>query len=344
MSTISNNMQVMISQENLDIMKYLSREIVNSLSKKYEFDISDAVSYLSVNTERCETSKEEIKTTTQKTNIPLPFCGIINKNCCQGIRLNYGLYTQCTNGPSVYNKRFPVCSTCSKQVDKNSNEEPNYGYISDRLEKGDKFRDPKGKAPVNYANIMEKLKITREEAETAAKRLGLTIPDEQFIIKKAARGRPKKDTTADDTASEASEASSIEPKEQKKRGRPKKNKEVVDVDDIGSKLLEQLSEQITENDINKEDIPSDESIDNEVTHDDTVDDTLDDSTEEDGIEVQPIKLSKKAELGYIEVDCEDDADYLLASNNSIYRTKTWDLLGVWNAKTKKIEEVDSDDE
>jgi hypothetical protein len=334
-------MQVIMSPDNLDIMKYLSREIVNSLSKKYEFDINDAVSYLSVNTERCETSKEEIKTTTQKTNIPLPFCGIINKNCCQGIRLNYGLYTQCTNAPSVYNKRFPVCSTCSKQVDKNSNEEPNYGYISDRLEKGDKFRDPKGKAPVNYANIMEKLKITREEAETAAKRLGLTIPDEQFIIKKAARGRPKKDTTADDTASEAS---SVEPKEQKKRGRPKKNKEVVDVDDIGSKLLEQLSEQITENDINKEDIPSDESIDNEVTHDDTVDDTLDDSTEEDGIEVQPIKLSKKAELGYIEVDCEDDADYLLASNNSIYRTKTWDLLGVWNAKTKKIEEVDSDDE
>ena len=331
MSTISNNMQVMISQDNLDIMKYLSREIVNSLSEKYKFDIDDAVSYLSINTERCETSKEEIKTI-QKTNIPLPFCGIINKNCCQGIRLNYGLYTQCTNAPSVYNKRFPVCSTCSKQVDKNSNEEPNYGYISDRLEKGDKFRDPKGKTPVNYANIMEKLKITREEAETAAKRLGLTIPEEQFIIKKAARGRPKKDTTADDTASEAS---SVEPKEQKKRGRPKKNKEVVDVDDIGSKLLDQLSEPITENDI-----PIDDNIDDEVMQDDTVDNTPD----EDGIEVQPIKLSKKAELGYIEVDCEDDADYLLASNNSIYRTKTWDLLGVWNAKTKKIEEVDSDDE
>ncbi len=238
-------------------------------------------------------------TPTQKTNIPLPFCGVINKTCCQGIRLNYGLYTQCTNSPSIYNKRFPVCNTCNKQVEKNSNEEPNYGFISDRLEKGDKFRDPKGKAPVNYANIMEKLKITREEAETAAKQLDLTIPDEQFIIKKATRGRPKKDTTADDTASEAS---SVEPKEQKKRGRPKKNKEVVDVDDIGSKLLEQLSEQITENDINEKDIPSDESIENEVTHDDTVDDTLDDSTEEDGIEVQPIKLSKKEEAKAINVE------------------------------------------
>ena len=334
-------MQVLMEPANLDIIKYLSREIVNSLSKKYKFDPDDAVSYLSVNTERCETSKEEIKIT-QKTNIPLPFCGVINKTCCQGIRLNYGLYTQCTNAPSVYNKRFPVCSTCSKQVDKNSNEEPNYGFISDRLEKGDKFRDPKGKSPVNYANIMEKLKITREEAETAAKKLGLTIPEEQFTIKKAARGRPKKDTTADDTASEAS---SVEPKEQKKRGRPKKNKEVVDVDDIGSKLLEQLSEPIVKKEQSKEEIQADNQSSYEANLDDIEDNSPDDTPDDtDGIEVQPIKLSKKAELGYIEVECEEDADYLLASNNSIYRTKTWDLLGVWNAKTKQVEEVDSDDE
>jgi hypothetical protein len=342
-------MQVIMSPDNIEIMKYLSREIINTLAKKYKFDIDDAVSYLSVNTERADTIKEEIKTT-QKTNIPLPFCGVINKTCCQGIRLNYGLYTQCTNSPSIYNKRFPVCNTCNKQVEKNSNEEPNYGFISDRLEKGDKFRDPKGKAPVNYANIMEKLKITREEAETAAKRLDLTIPDEQFIIKKATRGRPKKDTTADDTASEAS---SVEPKEQKKRGRPKKNKEVVDVDDIGSKLLEQLSEPITGVETSKQEILLDNTSDNEAipsnisdNNDDANDQDDDDDDDDDasGIEVQPIKLNKKTELGYIEVECEEDADYLLASNNSIYRTKTWDLVGVWNAKTKKVEEVDSDDE
>jgi hypothetical protein len=342
-------MQVIMSPDNIDIMKYLSREIVNTLSKKYKFDIDDAVLYLSVNTERADTIKKEIKTT-QKTNIPLPFCGVINNTCCQGIRLNYGLYTQCTNSPSIYNKRFPVCNTCNKQVEKNSNEEPNYGFISDRLEKGDKFRDPKGKAPVNYANIMEKLKITREEAETATKQLDLTIPDEQFIIKKPTRGRPKKDTTADDTASEAS---SVEPKEQKKRGRPKKNKEVVDVDDIGSKLLEQLSEPITRVETSKQEILLDNTSDNETIpsnisdnnhHANDQDDDDDDDDDASGIEVQPIKLNKKTELGYIEVECEKDADYLLASNNSIYRTKTWDLVGVWNAKTKKVEEVDSDDE
>jgi len=331
-----------MAHDTVDAMKYLSREIVNTLSKKYNFDFDDAISYLSINTERSEYKKET--KTTEKTNIPLPFCGVVNKNCCQGIRLNYGLYTQCTNTPSVYNKRFPVCATCNKQVEKNSNEEPNYGFITDRIEKGDKFRDPKGKAPINYANIMEKLKISREEAETAAAKLGLTIPDEQFIIKKVTRGRPKKDTTADDTASEAS---SVEPKEQKKRGRPKKNKEVVDVDDIGSKLLEQLSENnILDSSMsssschaNNKHTPDPES--SSETDDDISPDNNDDS---EHIEVQPIKLNKKAKLGYDQVECEDDADYLLASNNFIYRTKTWDHIGVWNVKTKKIDEVLSDDE
>ena len=272
-------MEVAIAHGDLDIIKYLSREIVNTLGKKYKFDIDDAISYLSINTERNEGVKDEVKTAT-KTNIPLPFCGVINKNCCQGIRLNYGLYTQCTNAPSVYNKRFPICTTCNKQVEKNSNEEPNYGYINDRQEKGDQFRDPKGKAPVNYANIMEKMKISREEAETAAKKLGLTIPDEQFIIKKATRGRPKKDTTADDTASEAS---SVEPNQPKKRGRPKKNKEIVDVDDIGSKLLEQLSEPIISSEVSNEE----NQLDNEV--EDSI--TSNNSDDEDGITVRPIKLS-----------------------------------------------------
>ena len=74
------------------------------------------------------------------------------------------------------------------------------------------------------------------------------------------------------------------------------------------------------------------------------DNTPDDNGDPESIVVQPIKLNKKAKLGYDEVECEDDADYLLASNNFIYRTKTWDHIGVWNTKTKKIDEVVSDDE
>ena len=318
-------MQVSMAHDTVDAMKYLSREIVNTLSKKYNFDFDDAISYLSINTERSEYKKET--KTTEKTNIPLPFCGVVNKNCCQGIRLNYGLYTQCTNTPSVYNKRFPVCATCNKQVEKNSNEEPNYGYINDRLEKGDTFRDPKGKAPVNYANIMEKMKISREEAETSAKKLGLTIPDEQFIIKKAARGRPKKDTTADDTASEAS---SVELKQPKKRGRPKKNKEVIDVDDIGSKLLEQLSDPIISNEVSNEDNQLDNEVDNSITSNNSGD-------EDEGVTVKPIKLDTKFKI--IEVDDQDDADYLIGSDNTLYHLIEHSVIGKWNPLSGTIDNV-----
>jgi hypothetical protein len=320
-------MQVVMQQSEVDIMKYLSREIVNLLGKKYQFDIEDASSYLSINTDRSECVNDEVKTAT-KTNIPLPFCGVINKNCCQGIRLNYGLYTQCTNAPCVFNKRFPVCATCNKQVEKNSNEEPNYGYINDRLEKGDKFRDPKGKAPVNYANIMEKMKISREEAETSAKKLGLTIPDEQFIIKKAARGRPKKDTTADDTASEAS---SVELKQPKKRGRPKKNKEVIDVDDIGSKLLEQLSDPIISNEVSNEDNQLDNEVDDSITSNNSGD-------EDDGVTVKPIKLDTKFKK-IIEVDEQDDADYLIGSDNTLYHLTEHSVIGKWNPLSGTIDNV-----
>ena len=78
--------------------------------------------------------------------------------------MNYGLYTQCTNSQTNYNNEHPVCETCNKQINKNANNQPTYGYITTRLEQVI-ILDPKGKAAVNYANIMEKLNISRNDAE-----------------------------------------------------------------------------------------------------------------------------------------------------------------------------------
>ena len=66
---------------------------------------------------------------------------------------------------------------------------------------------------------MEKLGISREEAEAAAKEQGVTISVSEFEpVEKGRRGRPRKlvDTSSSDSESEP-----------KKRGRPKKSKEVV---------------------------------------------------------------------------------------------------------------------
>jgi len=284
------------------MMKYLSREIVNILGKKYKLvslsdgehsNMNDALSYLMINIERNDYSKRE--TNVSKINIPLPFCGVINKKCCQGIRLNYGLYTQCINIPTVYDKKFPVCKTCNNQIEKNSNEQPNYGYINDRLEQKNEFRDPKGRTPVKYANILDKLNISRAQAQSVAQQQGLTIPEEEFIIKKSMRGRPKKDTTADDTASESSFIESIK----KKRGRPKKNKDVVYVDQLSSKT---------------------------------------ESDSEENVYATPIKLDNNTKNGYIIVSLEE-AEYLLGDENILYDITEHKPIGTLNKKEKRIEYI-----
>ena len=319
-------MEIIVGGDIIDASKYISREIINILAKKYNFDANDAIKYLDVNTIRCE-HNSDVSSSKQKVNIPLPFCGNINKNCCHGIRLNYGLYTQCTNEITIYNKEYPVCQTCNKQIEKNSNNQPTYGFITSRLEQGISYRDPKGKMPTNYANVMQKMNITREDAEIAAKKLGLIIPEDQFVIKKAQRGRPKKDTSADDTASESSY---LELKTEKKRGRPKKTKDVVNIDDIGNKMLQDLIKTNEQNvETNEQNVEANNSISNS-------------DNESDGAEAIPIKLTKKSEVGYIIVENESNADYLLTADNELYAPFTHDHKGVWNAAMKRIEFVDSD--
>ena len=316
-------MEITIAQNNLDFIKYLSREIVNNLAKKYNFDADDAISYLSINVERNDDTKREIAIT-QKANIPLPFCGSINPNCCQGIRLNYGLYTQCTNECTVYNTKFPVCQTCNKQIGKNSNNEPTYGFIRTRLEQGNSYRDPKGKTPAIYANVLEKLNITRTQAEIAAKKLGLVIPEHEFTIKKVQRGRPKKDTSAEDTASESSYV------EKKTRGRPKKNKDVITKNIDSYDIIKELVKANNE---------SSSAAENEKHKNDNDKNESDDEAESEAI---PIKITKKNALGYINVDSETAADYLMTANNQLYTPFTHDYVGEWNATTKTVNIIDSD--
>ena len=203
-----------------DMLTKFGHTIVKSLSKEYGFDYDNALRIANLDTVEVKTRKViatkspgSVKNTAK---IPLPFCGCENKHNCIGIRLNHGLYTQCVNlrGDGGY------CSTCKKQADSNSSGAPTYGTIEDRVKMGGNYRDPKGKAPVRYGNVMEKLKITRNEAEEEAARQGVTIPEIEFIVYRAPRGRPKKDVSAVDTSDE-------ETPKKKGRGRPKKEAKEV---------------------------------------------------------------------------------------------------------------------
>lgn len=152
------------------------QKVVHFLSQQYKFDNDEAY--------------EQVKRFQESTNVPpkkpeeqrhpktiLPFCGVIQENWCQAVRKNYGLYTQC---PLLKAKDGPYCKTCTKHAEKN-NGVPINGEVSSL---------PHPKA-TNYALVMKKKNITREEAELAASQLGWKIPEEQFIETYKKRGRPK---------------------------------------------------------------------------------------------------------------------------------------------------------
>ncbi len=210
-----------------EMMTEYTREHVEYLSNKYSFKVEEALKFL--NLERKVEKKEEKKSISKgKNQILLPFCGVINSDWCNGVRLNYGLYTQCTNDKD---KKTGFCKTCSKQGDRNGTGNPTYGTIQERAKAGNDFRDPKGKPSVRYANIMEKFDISKEDAINAATDLGLVIPEEELEVKVVKRGRPKKSVAVSDTDSEASAPT------QKKRGRPRKDKTIVSELATGDDLI-----------------------------------------------------------------------------------------------------------
>lgn len=280
------------------MVEKIGEHIVRELSTKYNFEAEEAMKYLDLSTKK-ETKKKQ-------SGIIIPFCGKINKENCEAIRLNHGLYTQCTNSKCKLNNGHSVCETCDKQISKNSNNLPTYGYISERLEKGSTYRDPKGKEPLNYGNVMEKLKITRNEAEREAANQGVTISEEQFEVKKAARGRPKKDTTAADTSGSEEEM----PKNEKKRGRPKKEKEIVST--TGDEMIKELMKSV-----------------NTPTKDNEKDNEKDDDDGE-STEVEKFSFNGK--------------EYLKSNDNTLYDVDSWEEIGIWNSKTNKIDPCEASDE
>ena len=73
------------------------------------------------------------------------------------------------------------CKTCQKGVDRSATGKPTYGTIDDRLAVGVvDYVDPKGKRAVPYANVMEKLGVTREAVEAEVKEFAELVGTDQI--------------------------------------------------------------------------------------------------------------------------------------------------------------------
>ncbi|MBU94966.1 MAG: hypothetical protein CL669_05175 [Balneola sp.] len=272
----------------------------------------------------------------------LPFCGSI-LNSCHGIKLNYGLYSQCMNDRDG-NGRY--CKTCEKQGKKNSTGKPNYGDITERMDVN--WRDKKGKEAVRYANVMDKLEITREMAEKSASGWGIVIPELEFEIKEVKRGRPRKSVAVSDTESEAS----VEPK---KRGRPRKEKSVISElspgDDLIAGLIKEAKEKSETSEKNKGDKKNSEEVKSleSSAKEDSVMSRLNKDTER--VSPEDRREDRDDEDQDDEEDDEDEqvevskwhhpktgVEYYITDDNILYSMES-EPVGRWNEDTGEIEKI-----
>ena len=196
-------------------MQEATHTAIRQCATEYQFDADEAISkfgMVEVSDGKSKKAKKQAKKQVLKPSVTLPFCGCALDGVCHGIKLNRGLYTQCMNLPAG---EGGFCTTCARQAAQNDGK-PTYGTIEERIACGDSWRDPKGKAPTNYGNVMLKLNISKDEAIEEANKFGWTIPEEQFEVVKAKKGRPAKAKKEKDPDAAP-----------KKRGRPKKTKKVV---------------------------------------------------------------------------------------------------------------------
>ena len=155
-----------------------------------------------------------------KRKVKVPFVRALAGKC-DGLKMNGGLFTQCENKPMATGA---LCKTCQKQADGSG--KPTCGLASEREAEGEAWRDPKGRMPTAFGKVMQKEGMNQEVVERELTRLfGKGDYSVFFVV-------PTKATK------KAAAASG----EKKQRGRPKKSKEVVKMnegDDLIGTLIAQ---------------------------------------------------------------------------------------------------------
>ena len=94
--------------------------------------------------------------------MPLPFCEVILTECCNAMKKNRGLYTQCKK---LKHKGSDYCLNYIESARNHSTGKPPYGDIRER---NNLKEDNMLTGLVSYVDVMEKLNITRCEAERDA--------------------------------------------------------------------------------------------------------------------------------------------------------------------------------
>jgi hypothetical protein len=199
---------------------------VRKCAEKYGFDAEEALqecgldsidNHVVFNKTKKNVNKKEPGTALQlklaKPKFPFPYNGEYKETCCQGLKYNRGLFTQCLF-IKVAGEEY--CKRCSTQAEKNDNSKPDCGCIQDRINADlMDFRDPKGRAPIPFVKVMRKLKISQQEILEEAGKFNIEIQSIHFVEPPAGK-KGRKAVVKEDEVEVPS-----------KKGRPSKKKDVV---------------------------------------------------------------------------------------------------------------------
>ena len=208
-----------LSRELSNVCQDVSMRCVGVLADKYGFNAEEEFRLLGLSTIKVSGGKKKVvkeKVVVVKPRFPLPYSGEFNDSLCNALRQNNGLYTQC-NGKRKEDGSF--CKGCETMMQKTGSEEPEYGTIQQRMSTGIfEYTDPKGRKPVAYTKVMKKHNISKEDVMEEAGKFNITVNEGHFVapVDCVKRGRPK---------------SEKESKPKGAKGRPKKEKKVVSVED-----------------------------------------------------------------------------------------------------------------
>jgi len=233
MLSVSVEMKCQMKEMMTRMMSEVAFKAVAMCAEKYGFSADEAMRNLDIEVITVEKKKKvnKEKVVRVKAAFPVPFSGEHSDMCCQALRQNNGLYTQCQDAKKGNGS---YCKSCQKLADKSEDGIPEYGTITQRMAVGVfEYTDPKGRKPIAYTKVMKKYKLTKEQVVEEASKFGIQVNPEHFEVQaETKRGRP---------------AQPKEPKEPKgAKGRPKKSKKVINIEgddeDLFASLVASASE------------------------------------------------------------------------------------------------------
>jgi hypothetical protein len=170
-------------QVNNKAIMMMCKGVVEACASMYNFDAEEAMKKLEIK----GVEKKEKVVKEKERKIPLPFIEV-DESCCEAVKINGGLYTQCEKKKEGDTN---MCGACSREASKSG---LRYGMIRERAEQGENYVDSKGRKPIAYKKVLKRLNISWEEAEEEAEKRGITLSEENEDKKEEKRrGRPKKD-------------------------------------------------------------------------------------------------------------------------------------------------------